>query len=256
MSRFALLLTVVTGMLGAGPVLAQEKKLTIRWFGQSFFQVITSSGTRIVFDPHAIEQYPRQLVPADLVLISHPHLDHATLNHIANRDKAKVIAGVSGTARRQEFVAVDEKFRDCQLYNVSLFHDKDNGMIRGRNSAFIVEVDGLRICHLGDLGHELNDRQLKRIGEVDILMVPVGGIYTLNGTDARAVVEQIQPKRMILPMHYGTKVFKELLGPEEFLDGLEAVERRLHTNEVTLDVAAPVPPRPRVVLLGLAEGGD
>lgn len=256
MFRLASSLALATALLGGAPLPAQEKKLTIRWFGQSFFQVTTSSGTRIVFDPHAIEQYPRQMVPADLVLISHPHLDHATLNYIPNRDKAKVIAGIGGTARRQEFIAVDEKFRDCQIYNVSLFHDKDNGMLRGRNSAFVVEVDGLRICHLGDLGHELSDRQLKRIGEVDILMIPIGGIYTLNGTDARAVVEQIQPKRLILPMHYGTKAFQELLGPEEFLDGLEGVERRLDTNELTLDAAAPIPPKPRVVLLGWSSGGE
>lgn len=247
---------VVLGWFGARPTSAQEKKLSIRWFGQSFFQVTTSRGTRIVFDPHAIEQYPRQIVPADLVLISHPHLDHSALTYIPNRDKAKVIAGVTGTARRQEFVAVDEKFRDCQVYNVSLFHDKDNGMLRGRNSAFVVEVDGLRLCHLGDLGHELNDRQLKRLGEVDVLMIPVGGIYTLNGTDARAVVEQIKPKRLVLPMHYGTKAFQELLGPEEFLDGMEGVERRLTTNEFVLELSGPVPNRPRVVLLGWTSSGE
>jgi len=235
---------------------AQNKKLTIRWYGQSFFQITTSSGTRVVFDPHAIEQYPRQIVPADLVLISHPHLDHATLNYIPNRDKAKIIAGITGTARRQEFVPVDETFRDCRIWNVSLFHDKDNGMLRGRNAAFVVEVDGVRICHLGDLGHELNDRQLKKIGPVDILMIPIGGIYTLNGTDARAVVDQIRPRRLVLPMHYGTKAFQELLGPEEFLEGLAGVERKRNTNELVLDLNTVIPPQPRVVLLGWTTEGD
>lgn len=248
------LLVLVVG--SSGPAWSQEKKWTIRWYGQSFFQVTTTSGTRLVFDPHAIDQYPRQLVPADLVLVSHPHLDHSTLHAIPQRDKVKVLAGVTGTARRQEFVSIDENFRDCRIQNISTFHDKDNGMLRGRNSVFVVEVDGLRLCHLGDLGHTLNDRQLQRLGTVDVLMIPVGGIYTLNGSDARNVVAQIKPRRLILPMHYGTKVFQELLGPEEFLEGFPHVERKLNTNELVIDLTAEVPPRPRVVLLGWTSGGE
>ena len=76
-----------------------------------------------------------------------------------------------------------------------------------RNGVFIIEVDGWRIVHLGDLGHYLTPAQLKRIGPVDVLMIPVGGIYTLNGKWAKKVVDQIKPKEYIFPMHYGTKVF-------------------------------------------------
>src|SRR5262249_41408204 len=81
MMRHSLPALMLTGVF-AGAVTAQDKKLTIRWYGQSFFQITTTTGTRIVLDPHAIEKYPRQIVPADLVLITHPHLDHATLNNI------------------------------------------------------------------------------------------------------------------------------------------------------------------------------
>jgi L-ascorbate metabolism protein UlaG (beta-lactamase superfamily) len=250
-------IAVVCIALISGAGMAQEKKkLVIRWYGQSFFHVTASDGTRIVFDPHYIEQYPRNVVGADLVLISHPHADHATLTAITNPEKAKVLAGVKGTARKQEWSRVDEKFREVKVYSVGTFHDKDSGMSRGRNSCMIVEVDGLRICHLGDLGHELSERQIQAIGEIDILMIPVGGIYTLNGTDAKKVVEQIKPKRLILPMHYGTRVFDDLVGPEEFLEGLKNVQRNLKTNEHVVPLGEKPPVAPDIVLLGWKKGGD
>src|SRR5262249_9341670 len=127
-------------------------------------------------------------------LITHLHLDHATLNRVQGADKAKVLAGIKVTGRRQDWVSIDEKFKDVQVYSLGTFHDKDSGMTRGRNTVFIIEVDGLRICHLGDLGHELSDRQVQTIGAVDVLMIPVGGIYTLNGTDARKVMAQLKPR--------------------------------------------------------------
>src|SRR5262245_42664138 len=112
---------------------AQEKKLTIRWYGQSFFQIVTTAGTKIVIDPHAIEQYPRNVVQADLVLITHPHLDHSTLTPVENRDRAKVLTGVKGMGKRQEWNNIDEKFRDVLVGTVGLYHDKESGMARGRN---------------------------------------------------------------------------------------------------------------------------
>jgi L-ascorbate metabolism protein UlaG (beta-lactamase superfamily) len=245
------LIPLLCAVLISGSAAAQEgKKLTIRWYGQSFFQITTSAGTRIVVDPHSIQQYPRDMVAADLVLITHPHADHSSLARIPDRDKVKVLTGVKGTVRRQEWNRIDEKFHDAHIYSVGTFHDKDSGMTRGRNSCIIIEVDGLRICHLGDLGHELSERQLQSIGEVDILMVPIGGIYTINGTDAKKVVEQIKPKRMILPMHYGTKAFEDLIGPDEFLDGLKNVHKLPNTNEIDVPLGEKAPASPKVVLLG------
>jgi L-ascorbate metabolism protein UlaG (beta-lactamase superfamily) len=91
-------------------------------------------------------------------------------------------------------------------------------MEKGKNAVFIVEVDGLRIVHLGDLGHLLTREQIKEIGPVDVLMIPVGGVYTLNGADAKEVVAQLKPKKYIIPMHYGTKVFDDVLPADEFLE--------------------------------------
>jgi L-ascorbate metabolism protein UlaG (beta-lactamase superfamily) len=217
MTRF--LATLAAGLLILGSAgAADSKTISIRWHGQSFFELQSSKGTRIVFDPHAIEAYGRKMLRADLVLISHEHNDHNQLGVIENRDKAKVIRGLKGVGKKQEWVAVDEKFKDVHIRSVGTYHDTRKGLERGKNTVFIVEVDGLRIVHLGDLGHVLTDEQVKQIGPVDVLMIPVGGVYTLNGSDAKKVVEQLKPKKYILPMHYGTKVFDDLLPPDEFLD--------------------------------------
>src|SRR5437660_12815696 len=105
------------------------------------------------------------------------------------------------------------------------------GMSRGKNTIFILEVDGLKIVFLGDLGHLLSEDQVKQIGPGDVLMVPIGGVYTLNGTRAKEVVAQLQPKRYVLPMHYRTRVFRDLPPPDDFLDGQNNVHRMRTTNE-------------------------
>ena len=112
-------------------------------------------------------------------------------------------------------------------------------------------MDGLHIVHLGDLGHFLSDEQIKQIGPVDVLMIPVGGIYTLNGSDAKKVIEQLKPKRYILPMHYGTKVFDDLLPLDEFLDGQKPtlIKNFDTTNELTIDPTAAPPREPLIAIL-------
>jgi L-ascorbate metabolism protein UlaG (beta-lactamase superfamily) len=215
---------------------ADAKKLTLRWFGQSFFQLESSQGTRIVFDPHAIDVYGRPSVKADLVLISHFHNDHTQVEVIENRDK-KVLVGLKGTGKKIDWNPIDEKFRDSRIRTVGVYHDLAQGMERGKNAVFIVEVDGLRFVHLGDLGHLLSDDQVKNIGPVDVLMIPVGGVFTLNGADAKKVVEQLKPTRYILPMHYGTKVFDDVLPVDEFLDDQprEVVKQFPTTNKLTIE---------------------
>ena len=111
-------------------------------------------------------------------------------------------------------------------------------MQRGKNTAFILDFDGLKLCHLGDLGHLLNEEQLRQIGPVDVLLIPVGGVYTLNGEQAKRVLAQIKPKRLVVPMHYGTRTFDDLLSADEFLDGQTNVKKMLNTNELILDNGA------------------
>jgi L-ascorbate metabolism protein UlaG (beta-lactamase superfamily) len=195
----------------------ESKALVLHWHGQSFFVLETSKGTRIAFDPHAIEAYGRIAAKADVVLISHLHNDHTQVEAIDN-PKKKVIHGLSASGRRVDWVLIDEKFRDAHIRSVGTFHDDADGFERGKNTVFIVEVDGLRFVHLGDLGHMLTDEQIKAIGPVDVLMIPVGGVYTLNGSEAKKVVAKLNPRMYVVPMHYGTKEFEDLLTVSEFLE--------------------------------------
>ncbi|HEX5270931.1 MAG TPA: MBL fold metallo-hydrolase [Gemmataceae bacterium] len=233
---------------GAG---AADKKLTIRWHGQSFFEIISSEGTRVVTDPHAIDAFGRQSVKADLVLISHLHSDHTRLDVIEEKPKPKVLYGVKedkGTARKFTWTNFDEKFKDVHVYSVGTYHDDEQGLKRGLNSCMVIEVDGFRVVHLGDLGHKLSPDQVKSIGKVDVLMVPVGGIYTLNGSEAKEVVEQLRPRYAIIPMHYGIKgTYEDLLPADEFLEDQKNV-RKDHPPELTLDVGAKPPEKPEIVL--------
>jgi L-ascorbate metabolism protein UlaG (beta-lactamase superfamily) len=124
-------------------------------------------------------------------------------------------------------------------------------MERGKNTIFVVEADGLRIVHLGDLGHLLTKDQIDKIGAVDVLMIPVGGVYTINGSEARKVIDQLKPKMYVIPMHYGTKVFDDVLPLDEFLEDQkkENVKRMESTNELVIKTDFK-PKEPQVVILG------
>jgi L-ascorbate metabolism protein UlaG (beta-lactamase superfamily) len=230
-------------------VAADITKPVLRWHGQSFFDLTTTKGTRIVFDPHAIDGYGRQSVPADLVLISHFHNDHTQTGVLSNPGKFKVLEGLKRAGNKVEWNLLDEKFRDVRVRTVGVYHDNNQGLEKGKNAVFIVEADGLHFVHLGDLGHLLTKEQVKEIGPVDVLMIPVGGVYTINGTDAKEVVAEIKPKKYILPMHYGTKVFDDVLPPDEFLEDQKKEKvKRLDANQLEIDPNFK-PAEPEIVLL-------
>jgi L-ascorbate metabolism protein UlaG (beta-lactamase superfamily) len=243
MARFAVaVLLLCTTFSSAADT---SRPVTIRWFGQSFFQIESSRGTRIAIDPHMIEAYGRKPVAADLVLITHLHNDHTQLDAIQNKVKAKVLVGlrqIEGT-RRLDWNPIDETFRDVHVRSVGVYHDNVKGMERGKNTIFVLEVDGVRIVHLGDLGHLLEPADIKKIGPVDVLMIPVGGVYTINGAEAKQVVEQLKPRQYIIPMHYGTLVYEDLLPATEFLDEQKNVKKftgNKLTTEAGLKPAEPI----------------
>jgi L-ascorbate metabolism protein UlaG (beta-lactamase superfamily) len=249
MTRILLAFAAAVAVVGLGAG-ADSRSITIRWHGQSFFELQSSKGTRIVFDPHAIEAYGRKLVKADLVLISHEHNDHTQLGVIDGREKAKVLRGLKGSGKKLDWNPIDEKFKDVHVRTVGTYHDTRQGLERGKNAVFIVEVDGLKVVHLGDLGHVLTEEQVKAIGPVDVLMIPVGGVYTINGSEAKKVVEQLKPKKFILPMHYGTKVFDDVLTADEFLDEQKKANIRQMgaINKLTVETGSREP-EPIIVLL-------
>ena len=228
------------------------KAVTLRWYGQSFFQLETSAGVKVVFDPHAIPTFDAPRVPADIVLISHNHNDHNQPEVLAGPPKENDIYRgiVEPKPGRQEWKPYDEKRGQIRIRTLATYHDAVNGMQRGKNTVWVVEADGLVFCHLGDLGHKLTDAQVQAIGKVDVLMVPVGGIYTINGDVAKKVVAQIKPRLYVIPMHYGVPGFDDLLGPDEFLDGQTNLKKMTDTNALVVPADAKTPDAPTVVLLG------
>jgi L-ascorbate metabolism protein UlaG (beta-lactamase superfamily) len=258
MSR--LLAALATVFLVAAHGTADDAKVTIRWHGQSFFEVISPAGVRVVLDPHTLEEYPRKQVSADLVLISHFHVDHSRTEAIENIKKAKVINALTKEDKEGRIVnwtPVDEQLKDVHIQALATYHDNMGGMQRGKNGVFILDVAGLRIVHLGDLGHTLSRRQLDKVGTVDVLMIPVGGVYTLNGLDAQKVVEQIKPRRVILPMHYGNAVYTDLLDLKYFLEDQQMGRvKKYTTNELVLPIKADLPKEPEIAILHWAGKGD
>ena len=237
--------------LSSAPAQDPGKAAKLRWYGQSMFQLETSLGKKVVFDPHAIPEFGRNVLAADVVVCSHLHNDHTQLASVQEPKAARVFYGLEETkkGRPPEWKKIDEKVGQVRVRTVGTYHDTEEGLSRGKNSVFVVEADGLVFCHLGDLGHELTPAQVKAIGPVDVLMVPVGGIYTINGGQAKRVVAQLKPRRFVLPMHYGVPGYDELLPADEFLDGQPDVKRMTNTNELVIPLDAK-PDKPAVVVLG------
>src|SRR5450432_3945428 len=208
----------------AAPVIG---KLT--WLGQSAFVLETAAGTRIVMDP-----IPKGLgydlpagLKADAITISHEHADHNNVALVTN--KARVLRGL--TADKKGWTKIDDKVKDITIRSVGVYHDDKRGAERGLNSVFIFESGGLRIAHLGDLGHTLDDDQLSAIGSIDVVLVPVGGHFTIDARQATRVIDQLHPRLVIVPMHYRTAVstISQLATVDEFLAGKPNV-RRLEGN--------------------------
>lgn len=173
---------------------------TLTWFGQSCFLLETARGTRVLMDPIAKGfgfPVPTGL-KADLVTISHEHVDHANLGLLGSR--AHVIHGL--TADKKGWLKIDERFRDVSVRSVGVYHDDRHGADRGLDTVFVFEAGGLRLAHLGDLGDILTDEQRSDIGAVDVVLLPVGGGGALDAEQATQVMQQLRPRLMVVPMHY------------------------------------------------------
>ncbi len=244
---------VLGTLLFGGAVRSGDTKwapIKVSWYGQSFFIIESSKGFRVAFDPHLIPEYGRpQGLKADVVLVSHNHDDHTQVEALDNhKDKSlRVIRGLKGLGLRADWNRVDETIGNVQIRSVGLYHDDMEGLRSGKVTAFLVEMDGWRICHMGDVAHLLTPAQLRQIGEVDVLMIPIGGVYTANGSEAKKIVAQIKPREYIFPMHYGTRVYDDLLPATEFLDGQDKAKvAESDDNKLTLN-RDPSRPRPLIV---------
>jgi len=219
----------------------------VSWLGQSCFVLETTAGTRVVMDP-----IPKGLgydlpggLKADVVTISHEHQDHNNVGLLVN--KPRVLRGL--TSDKKGWTKIDQKVKEVTIRSVGVYHDDAMGAERGLNTVFVFELGGLRIVHLGDLGHLLTDEQLSAIGSVDVLLIPVGGVFTIDGRQATRVVDQLRPRLTVIPMHYKTDVLtiKQLEGVDDFLEGKPNV-RREASNTLAL---SPVKARPAAEIVVL-----
>jgi L-ascorbate metabolism protein UlaG (beta-lactamase superfamily) len=211
-------------------------KITYR--GHSTF-VLESGQTTVLIDPFDEQVgYPMDPVRAGFVLVSHEHGDH---NNVALAEgRPRVIRGlVEGKWR-----TIKETVDGIAISSVPTYHDNTRGTQRGRNTVFIVEAEGLRVVHLGDLGHPLDDEALKAIGRPDVLMVPVGGHFTVDSSQAQAIVARLRPG-IVIPMHYKTEVNTgwPIATIDPFLAGVDSPKQMGRT--VTVDKAT-VPRAPEV----------
>jgi L-ascorbate metabolism protein UlaG (beta-lactamase superfamily) len=197
----------------------------LTWLGQSCFLLETRAGTRILMDPIGKGLgYPLPAgLKADAVTISHEHPDHNNLALLAN--KPKVLRGL--TADKKGWVKIDEKVKEVSVRSIPIYHDDKRGAERGLDTAFLFEVAGMRILHLGDVGHVLTDDQLSAIGAVDVVLIPVGGTFTVDAHEASRIVDQLHPRVLVVPMHYKTDAVtvKELAPVDPFLAGKPNVRR-------------------------------
>lgn len=180
--------------------------MEITYLGHSCFR-IKGKKNIIVTDPYEHPQlgFKMPRVSADIVTVSHHHQDHNN------------IAAVKGTTKRKQPFIVDGpgeyEIGGVSIFGIASFHDKSGGAKRGENTIYLITTDGLRLVHLGDLGHKLTEVELEEVNGVDILFIPVGGTYTIDDNEAIEVIGQIEP-RIIIPMHYKTPDMKPAFGIE------------------------------------------
>ena len=191
--------------------------MKLTWYGHACFMLQSCDGS-VVFDPY-VPGYVQGLtlpeITADAVVCSHGHSDH-------NCAEAVTLSGNK------------PKFEMRQIHT---FHDECRGAKRGDNLVTLVTAEGITVAHCGDLGHSLDAETLQALGKIDILMIPVGGVYTLDAAAAKAVCEQLKPT-MIIPMHYrcGNVGLQNIAPVDDFLRLLDgSFIRRLPSNTLTVE---------------------
>ena len=162
--------------------------MRITYLGHSCFLLTSEDGTRVLTDPYTKVGYelPKGL-STDILMVSHGHFDHnftqgVSFRYLLNEVKAYTVEGI-------------------EVKGISSFHDPEKGALRGKNILYKMQIDGLSVCHMGDIGEECSENLIKELGEVDVLFIPVGGTYTIDALGAKKYIDCLQPK-VVIPMHY------------------------------------------------------
>lgn len=182
--------------------------MKIEYLGHSCFALRESTGTTIVTDPYQKIGYELPEVCADAVTVSHSHYDHNNVKTVKGNPR---VFSEEGTY----------EFEGVEITAIKSYHDDKKGKHRGENLIFKFHMDGLDICHLGDLGEECTAELIEMLLPVNILLIPVGGTYTIDGEQAKEYVDRIMPE-IVIPMHFKTKDLKlDIDKADGFLDLFE-----------------------------------
>ena len=164
--------------------------MEISWLGHSCFQLKGKNVTLITdpFSPQAADASGLGKFSASIVTISHDHQGH------------NYAMGVGGNPRVVRGPG-EYEISDVLITGVASYHDNERGKLLGRNTIYVIHMDDMVICHLGDLGHTLQEEQLEEVADADVLLIPVSGQHTINAAQAAEVISQVEP-RIVVPMHY------------------------------------------------------
>ena len=187
--------------------------MEINWLGHSCFR-LKGSQTTVITDPYSPDLgYSLGKQTADIITLSHQHPGHSYVGGVGG--DPRIVAGPG-----------EYEIGGILIVGMQTFHDEERGKSKGRNTVYLIEVDELSICHLGDLGQLLTAEQAEEIEDVDVLLLPVGGESTIDASQAARVVRQLEPK-VVIPMHYKTDAIKRELEPvDRFL-------KEMGANDVT-----------------------
>ena len=215
--------------------------MTIKFLGHAAFLITSEDGVRIITDPYEPEGYDGALRygpitdEADIVTVSHDHADH---NYVAGVPGNPVVVTSSSEVKGIDFEVTES------------YHDDAQGTERGPNRIFCFRVDGIRLCHLGDLGHLLSPEQAASIGHVDVLLIPVGGHFAIAAQGAPQAIDLLQ-SAVAIPMHYKTPKVDFPIGPvDDFLAGKQNVEDS-GASQITV-CADEMGEEPRIIVLKAA----
>ncbi len=202
--------------------------MRIRWLGHATF-LLTGEANTVAIDPYGefpadrpikFDYPPLEGIEADVVLVTHEHMDHNAVDVIGG--DPEVLRAGAGTFDSRLGTVV----------GIASEHDPKAGTQRGPNTIFCFDIDGVRCCHFGDFGQTgLRPEQREAIGEVDVLFLPIGGGPTIDGLQAAGIVAELRP-HVAIPMHYGTEAADFVEGPEKFLDAVAVPVERLEASEV------------------------
>ncbi len=200
--------------------------MIIEWFGHSFFSLRSESNTVILIDPYdSTVGYEQPKLSCDCVLMTHQHDGHNAADEVVLGKCEKISAPGQYTVG------------NAKIYGYETFHDKSEGADRGKNIIYKVVMDGASILHLGDLAHVLSDELVEELGSIDVLMIPVGGTFTIDAKEALEIIDKLTPN-MILPMHYLTDRTDKNIAPIHAFTDLANVHydvSRTGRNSIVVD---------------------